>query len=284
MRKKLIALDMDGTLLSTNDMISDVNAQAIKDAQAADHIVMICSGRLQDGVILKLNEIGLSNLPISGGNGAVISVDGEIIERSVMNRESSKKLYEWLDTNEYPFVMCTVQGNYGSDLLFERETYEYSTNASAYKPHATTATNKEEHQKIFKHIIIEDFNDVPENVGILKFYLMTPNKEKKDAAQKFARDVGDLTVTSSFESNIEISDINANKGIGLKRVASYFNIPMEDTVAIGDNYNDSEMFDVAGFAVAMGNAAEGIKKITDAITLSNDENGVAHAITQYVLG
>jgi hydroxymethylpyrimidine pyrophosphatase-like HAD family hydrolase len=66
-------------------------------------------------------------------------------------------------------------------------------------------------------------------------------------------------------------------------MAEYYNIPIENTVAIGDNFNDVPMLEVAGLSVAMGNADPSVKEIADVVTLTNNEHGVAHAIEKYVL-
>ncbi|NGY88269.1 HAD hydrolase family protein [Bacillus megaterium] len=78
-------------------------------------------------------------------------------------------------------------------------------------------------------------------------------------------------------------NIKGNKGNGLKVMAKYFGIPLEDTVAIGDQFNDIPMFKVAGLSIAMANAEQEVKELSDVITLTNDENGVAYAIDNYVL-
>jgi Cof subfamily protein (haloacid dehalogenase superfamily) len=141
----------------------------------------------------------------------------------------------------------------------------------------------EEYTNKFPVTYTKAFADIPENAEIFKFFMMTPSMDKKATAKEFARGVGGLTVTSSFEDNVELSDATAHKGTGLTAVAKHFNIPMEDTVAMGDNYNDSGMLEAAGLSIAMENAEDGIKKISDAVTLTNDEDGVAHAINKYIL-
>ncbi|MCL2560336.1 MAG: Cof-type HAD-IIB family hydrolase [Turicibacter sp.] len=283
MRRRLIALDMDGTLFSSDHVISAANKKAIKDAREAGHVVMLCSGRMPKDLLKLLADEGMDELPVSGGNGAVTLVDGIMINETLMKREVSRKLYDWLEANDYPFMICTDKGHYASDRLFERSKYEHEANPSAETPYESTVATKEEYRDRFNYTTIETFDDVPEGVGILKCYLMTPNMGKKEKAETFARNLSGLTVTSSFESNVEISDIDAHKGTGLSVVAAHYGIPMCDTVAIGDNFNDTGMFEAAGLSVAMGNAEEAIKEMCDVVTLKNDEDGVAHAINQYVL-
>jgi len=200
-----------------------------------------------------------------------------------MNRGAVAKLYDWLDSYEYPFKIYTDQGIYGPKAFLERAKYEFTTNPPVDKPHFSDLLTMEEYTNKFPVTHITKTSDIPESAEIFKFFIMTPNMDKKAIAQAFAENVGGLTVTSSFEDNVELSDARAHKGTGLTAVAKYFNIPMEATVSMGDNYNDSGMIEAAGLSVAMGNAEDGIKKIADVVTLTNDEDGVAHAINKYVL-
>lgn len=283
MRRRLIALDMDGTLVSSNHEISDVNKKAIKDAQAAGHVVMICSGRPHDTLLITLKNEGFSDLPISGSNGAVTLIDGEIVNRVSMNRDAAAKLYAWLDANEYPFKIYTDCGIYGPKEFLARAKHEFMTTTRVENPHFANFGKMEEYQNKFATNYTKKFSDIQEDASIFKFFMMTPNMDKKATVQAFAKSIGGLTITSSYEDNVELSDITAHKGTGLTVVANHFNIPIEDTVAMGDNYNDSGMLETAGLAVAMANGEIGIKEISDVVTLSNDEDGVAHAIRQYVL-
>lgn len=274
---------MDGTLVSSKHKISKVNKEAIKAARDAGHMIMICSGRPHDSLTITLNEEGFSDLPISGSNGAVTLIDGQIIHSASMNVDSAHRLYDWLDKNEYPFKTYTDQGIFGPETFFERARYEFKNNLPVDKPHFADLATMEEYTNKFPMTYTKKFTDIPESADIFKFFMMTPNRSKKAAAQKFAKSIGGLTVTSSYEDNVELSDAEAHKGTGLRAVAKHFNIPMVDTVAMGDNYNDSGMLEAAGLSVAMGNAEDGIKKIADVVTLTNDEDGVAHAIKKYCL-
>jgi hydroxymethylpyrimidine pyrophosphatase-like HAD family hydrolase len=78
-------------------------------------------------------------------------------------------------------------------------------------------------------------------------------------------------------------DTNGHKGNGIRVMAEYFNIPIENTVAIGDNFNDVPMLKTAGLSIAMENGDPAVKEIADVVTLTNNEHGVAHAIEKYVL-
>jgi len=282
-QKKLIALDMDGTLLSSNHEISAVSKKAIRAAQAAGHMVMICSGRAHDRLLVTLEEEGLGDLPISASNGAIALVDGVVIDRIYMNRASVKKMFDWLDARQYPFQIFTDDGFYRPEGFIERAKHEFITTERVKHPHFNDLKKMETYLKSSPATYVSQFSDILAEVPLFKIYLYSPHMAKKAAAVEFAKSIAGLTITSSFEDNVEITDLKANKGTGLAVIAKHFNILIEDTIAIGDNYNNLGMLEAAGFSIAMGNAEEGIKRITDAVTLTNNEDGVAYAINKYVL-
>ena len=280
MKKKLIALDMDGTFLTSKGTVTAQNKQAVRAAEEAGHLVMICSGRPHDSLLSFLKEEGIEHTPISGSNGSITVVDNKIIDCIFMDNTISKKLYNWLDERKYPFKLYTDKGSFGPVDFWERVKYEFTENPPEDERHLE---GMEEYVNKYPIIPTKDFDDLPNQTGIFKFFISTPGSEKKADLEEFAHQMGGLTVTSSFPDNVEISDQDGHKGTGIKAVAKHYNIPIEDTVAMGDNHNDVGMLETAGLSVAMGNAEEEIKEMADVVTLTNDENGVAHAIYKYIL-
>lgn len=142
--------------------------------------------------------------------------------------------------------------------------------------------NKKKSNLITDFQKIEDVVNNPE-LEISKFFILTFNAGHRAQLLSMLQEDTDIMVTASAPTNLEIMDKNGHKGNGLKQMAAHFNIPIEDTVAIGDNFNDVPMLEAAGLSVAMGNAEEDVKKLCDVVTLTNNEHGVAHAIEQFVL-
>jgi len=282
MSKKLIALDMDGTLLSTTKTISPENKQAIKEAQAAGHIVMVCSGRPHVSLTKFLQDAGLGGLPISASNGTISIVDGKVIDQVVMDKKVTKKVFEWLVKHQFPFNLYTAQGVFAHTMFFEW-AWQEAKQRPDFEERKTEFARIEDY---FRAIITDRFDqweELPSDLGIFKFFVLTPELARKTMLEDFAGTVTGATFTSSFPDNVEISDVRGHKGTGITAIANYFGIPTSDTVAIGDNFNDIGMLEVAGLAVAMENAEYGVKAIADVVTLSNDDHGVAHAIRKYVL-
>lgn len=121
------------------------------------------------------------------------------------------------------------------------------------------------------------------DLTVQKFFVPTLYGKIKTELTSYLSGIPSIVTTSSGPLNLEVMDQNGNKGNALKRMAEYYGIPLENTVAIGDNFNDIPMLQIAGLSIAMGNADPLVKEICDIVTHSNVENGVAYAIHQYIL-
>ncbi|WP_459503392.1 Cof-type HAD-IIB family hydrolase [Bacillus sp. C1] len=282
---KLIALDMDGTLLSSNLEISKENLQAIRDAKAAGHIVMICSGRAKEDVLKLLEEYELS-LPVGASNGAIVYVDGKVINARCLQTDKVYKLAKLLEYEGFPYKLYTNNGVYSPYNWKEQVMQAFKENENALDVTMEELERITEKQK--KSNLITDYQKIEDVVNnpdleISKFFISTFNDEQRSQLLQSLQEDEEIMVTASAPTNLEIMDKHGHKGNGLQEMASYFNIPIQNTIAIGDNFNDVPMLEVAGLSVAMGNAEEEVKKLCDVVTLTNNEHGVAHAIEQYVL-
>ena len=104
------------------------------------------------------------------------------------------------------------------------------------------------------------------------------NPDKVRTGREYFASRFDVAMVVSFEHNFEMQHPDVSKGNALTKLAAHLNISMEDTVAIGDNFNDVSMLKMAGLGIAMGNGEPEIQALAKAITLTNVEHGVAHAI------
>jgi len=286
MRKRLIALDIDGTLLDNARRIPDENIQAIKEAQRAGHMVMICSGRPHDSLLTFLKEEGMPDLPVSASNGSLTIVEGKIIHQVSMDLLVVEQLVAFLEKGEYPYNVFTEEGVVGHSAFLKRSKQALTDNPEQAQAMLARGMDYDGLVKYMAQVVSNHFTEwqeFPTERSVVKLYIYTPCPEKKAALTTFAATLPDLTVTSSFPDNIEISAAAGHKGTGVMAVADYFNIPIADTVAVGDNFNDKGMFETAGFGIAMGNAEAEIKELADVVTLPNDEFGVAHAIRTFIL-
>lgn len=282
--KKLIAIDLDGTLLSSNIEISKENIQAIQKAQEAGHIVMICSGRAPEDIKTVIDQTPLQ-CPVAGSNGTMVIADGKLLSQVSINKEKVDNVAAILNEKQFPFKLYTSEGIYVAKtwadrmLAFLEKNPEVSKGLTPKEYKFMTEQPKESDSiKLFEQI-----DDVlnKENIAIQKFFIPTISGKAELIAT--LKEIEDISITTSGPFNIEIMDVNGHKGNGVKVMAEYFGIPIENTVAIGDNFNDVPMLEVAGLSIAMGNADPTVKDLADVVTLTNNEHGVAHAIEKYVL-
>ncbi|UPM56321.1 Cof-type HAD-IIB family hydrolase [Gottfriedia acidiceleris] len=281
---KLIALDLDGTTLNSKKIISEETLNSIKKAQVAGNIVMILSGRSPSSVYDELLKYGL-NCPVGGHNGTELYVNGKLIELNSLGRPQVQKIALNIEKEDLPYNVSNNKGIFAPRnwnkrfeqlVLSGRVPKEYFSNR--HFKMFTTPPNVYGHSyfsKVQEIIDNEDFT-------IQKFLILTLDPKQMERLEKKLRFIDEIFVTSASPFNLEVTHINGNKGYGLKAMASYFNIPLENTVAIGDEKNDLPMFNIAGLSIAMGNAEEEVKLSCDVVTLSNDENGVAYAFEKYI--
>lgn len=282
---KLIALDLDGTTLNSNKEISDENIRAIKKAQQQGHIVMILSGRTPSSINEQLAKYNL-DCPVGGNNGTAIFANGKLLELNSLGHLQNQKVAIEIEKENVPYNISTNKGIFAPRNWDERldnvlslgrvpaEFYE-----NKHFKMFTTSPN------VYGHSFFDDVEEIINNqeFTIQKFLILGLDPEQKKRLQQKLQSIDETYVTGSSPFNLEVTHINGNKGYGLKIMARHFKIPLEDTVAIGDENNDIPMFNVAGLSIAMGNAEEEVKLQSDVVTLSNDENGVAYAIEKYIL-
>ncbi|MFY4775760.1 Cof-type HAD-IIB family hydrolase [Metabacillus sp. RGM 3146] len=282
---KLFALDMDGTTLSSKNEISPENIQAIKKAQSLGHKVMVLSGRAPESINKLLDKYDI-HLPIGGSNGTAVFADGKLLELTSLTDSQDRIIAEEAEKEVVPFKIYTNKGIYFHSEWSVRLEKVLSSGAVPAEHY-----EDENYEKMIRipntseeALIFDDIRTLlmDEELTIQKFFILVLDPIQRNRILTSMKSIEGVYVTTSSPFNIEIMNINGNKGNGLKVMAKYLNIPLEDTVAIGDQYNDIPMFKASGFSIAMGNAQEEIKRMSDYITLTNDENGVAHAI-DYVL-
>lgn len=283
---KLIAIDLDGTLLSQHTHITQENVQAIRKAESQGHMVMICSGRAPEDIqeILKKYEL---SCPLAGSNGTVVQAEGKLLGSVSMSRDTIMQIAKKLDDVRAPYRIYTNQG------IFVPEDWSERVNTDLQ---GDTIKVEGLSDELFRRIteqpqqsdLIKYFHDYHELFGredlkVQKFFILTLNQQKKSELNTYLSNISGAAATSSGAMNIEVMDKDGNKGNALKMVADYYGISMDDTVAMGDSFNDIPMLQVAGLSIAMGNADPAVKQLCKTETLSNTENGVSYALEQFIL-
>ena len=281
---KVIASDMDGTLLDENHMLTDRTAEAIKKAQAAGIRFIIATGRgyMSAMPLMRGKQIDCDYVATSGAE--VRNSKGEMIQRNVMKKEDYTMAYELLE--KY-------------NLLYTIETDEYSCFIGSEEQ---LEENMIQHMKVFyKTMSEEDIRKLPffnlvmsrcrayasfeefaeANLEVTKMFSMSNDIELLKNLGIELRKNPNLAVSSSFYDNLEITDAKAQKGIALKTYIESLGYTMDEVMVFGDSMNDESMLAMDFSAtVAMENAVDEIKAVVKYITKSNEEDGVAYAIEE----
>lgn len=266
---KLIAIDMDGTLLNSEKKISKENIDTINEAMKRGIRVAICTGRPYSGIEPYAKEIGLCN-----ENEYIISQNGSYVSNGNDTKTISAK---YLKSQEVSEILSYLQDkNVGTVLVTDRDYLAYNCEVNEEMKH--------DGDLVFKKIkkFDEHKNNI-EDLKLLKIMILDKNHKIDELMKNMDKSIiNNFYVVRSMPYLVEIMAKNIDKGYGLSKLAEHLNINHKDIMVIGDEVNDIGMFKVAGLGVAMGNANKEIKKLADFITLSNDENGVSYAINYFM--
>ncbi len=268
MKFKLIAIDMDGTLLNSQNDISLRTKNAIDKAKDKGVNIVLATGRILESAKIFADELKLSN-PILACNGAII-IDKyrNVIYNRPVEIDLAKKVMNL--GREYDIYYHF----YNEEFLFSNK---YVKGIADYY----SGKSQRIDIKLFK-----DDNEILENkdLNIFKFLFIDNDMDKLNNLRKDFAAIEGLNITKSWENNLEVMDFRASKGIGLEYLCNEMNISQDQVIAIGDSENDLTMLAFAGLGVAMGNGDEVVKLKSDYITATNDEDGVAKVIEKFILG
>ncbi len=284
---KLLALDLDGTLLNSRGEISEKNLEAIQQAEQIGVLVTIATGRRFRDALPVARQINL-NAPLICHNGALLKRADtlETVAVSLLEKETVREILR-------------VGKEFGGDALLSADPIGkgvllYDTISAENIPlqkyiawskrlHGAEAEEAVHHVKNLEAVCGEI-----ETVHISFSGTLAPMAELEMILRDELNDSVTILTTVYPRLDFTLIDIlppDASKGIGVEKLALINKFSAENVMAIGDNFNDLEMLEYAGTAVVMGNASPEMLERADFFsTLSNDENGVALAIEKFVLG
>ncbi|ETI88315.1 MAG: Hydrolase [Clostridium butyricum DORA_1] len=280
---KLIASDMDGTLLNSKHEIAEESVAAIRNAENSGIIFAISTGREYDNVepFLKKHNIRCQCVLMNGAEYR--DEDGNIVEVINIDIEIASKIIEILNKNKVSARIFTDKGVYTSDTK-EEALKEMTYRTMSFNPDMTIEEAIEEAKKQPYFIQLKYIDDIKEflesGIEIRKFVAFHRDVELINEMKSQIGKLTGIAVSSSFIDNIEVTHMTAQKGIILAKVAQKMGIDKSEVMVLGDSFNDYSMFEVFEECVAMENAVPEIKKIAKYITDTNDNFGVAKAINR----
>lgn len=267
MKYRLIALDLDGTLLNSKKELSPANDAVLRRAQADGAEIVIATGRF----FTALPE-WLRTLPYVR---YFLTVNGA----KLYDRASERVLYQaeipWrqaLEIMDYFGTLPVVYDCYQDDTAWMSAAMLAQAEAYAYDDFYRAMMRLRQPVDDLKAFLRRRQRDVQKTMCLFRPEDM-PLREQ--LLRSMAGQFPDTAVTSSIPNNIELTHKHATKGAALTALAELLGIPKAETLAFGDDLNDVSMLEAAGVGVAMGNAWDAVKKAADAVTETCDRDGVA---------
>ena len=287
---KLIAIDLDGTLLNSYGEVSEVNKQAINMAIKKNIEVVLTSGRMPKAILPIANEINANNYIISANGASVYDVkNDEIIYNNYISKEKTLEIIDICEKNNMFYSLYT-----NNVILTKSLNYNILYYNSENK-------NKSEDKKIKINIISDMYKYIQEykNDDFLKFTICDSSEivfRSVINKLKSIKNIDILEVSHMSKKIIsygseehevsyyytEITNRNVNKWTALQELIKKLGIQKEEVIAIGDNINDQDMIINAGLGIATGNSSPKVQEIADRVVASNNENGVAEGINKYI--
>lgn len=286
---KLVAIDLDGTMLNSYGMVTENTKQVIKNTINKGTEVIIASGRPIDSIKTIAKEIGSENYFIAGNGALIYDIKkDEIIYEKFMNKQKVLEIIKICEENSIAYNIYTEKTIIAKGLKYN-VLYYYKENL------------KKEENKKTNITIVEDVYEYIKNLENEKFLKITVCDETKSVFNSIIRklrkveDIDVLDVLHMSRKMIkqgtedvpieyyytEISLKDVDKWNAIEYLANKMNISKDEIIAIGDNINDKKMIENAKVGIAMGQSTPVITEIADFVTLNNNEDGVAKALEKY---
>lgn len=265
---KLVAIDIDGTLLNPQKEITPEVFEAIQEAKQAGVKIVITTGRPITGVQTILKELNLTD-----EGDYVITFNGGLVQDVATQKDIVKETLSYEDYLDIellsrkltvPMHASTKEGIYTANRNIGKYTIYESTLVDA--PIFYRTPDEMKTKEIVKTMMVDEPDRLDETI-------------KQIPADFFDK----YNIAKSAAFYLEITPKTVNKGLAIQRLATFLGLTLDETMAIGDEENDRSMLEVVGTPVVMENGNPELKKIAKYITKSNEESGVAHALREWVL-
>ncbi len=270
---RLLAIDIDGTLLDPQYQISAANLAALRRAHRNGVEVVLVTGRRHTFAMPVAEMLGFDLWLISSNGAVTRSSRGELFHRDLLPRATARKLCEYMREFWNNLV-----------LTFDHEGKGALTVERLDELHASIARWLEKNASFIE--LVTPITDALRTDPIQAMFCGTLGRMRQAEARLAAGHLaGEVTVLKTqYDARdlciIDVLNYGCSKGHALKRWAAHRGLERHEIMAIGDNYNDIEMLAFAGVPFVMGNASDDVKQNGWAVTLPNDQSGVAAALEE----
>lgn len=270
---KLIALDLDGTLLNSEKRLSERNREALICCAKKGIEIVPATGRTLDGI-----PPVIKNIP---GVRYAITTNGASIRNLLTNEEiDSRKM-----TSQLALQILGYAHPY--HIMYDAYIEGRGISEDRFYDHLDEYGIAEVSQQMIRETrdVVPNILDYIRDCGkeIEKVNMFFSEEETRVWMRGRLSTIPEILVSSSLPNNLEINCPEASKGQAILRLATILGLEREQTMAFGDGENDFDMLEKSGFGVAMENSDDQLKKTADYVTVTNDQDGVAAAIEKFVL-
>ncbi len=252
-----IVVDIDGTFLDSREEVPQENVRAVLEALENGVQVIFASGRMLASITGLLKKHFRREFPVIAYNGGLVASNGRIHLKKALDRNIAVEIAaDVLKQNVY------IQAYVNDELVVPKDCEQ----ARAYSIHSGVG---------FK--VKRDFVGFLEANDTMKLLAIDKPDVLEHLKTSLSKNHPDADIFKSFATYLDIVPRGTNKGAALQRLAKVIDLQLSETVAFGDNDNDVPLFEVAGYAVAMGNATAAAKAAADTIAPSADDAGFARS-------
>lgn len=271
---QLVAIDLDGTLLNRQKQITPRNLRALEEVRKRGVLIVPVTGRPWAGVPREVMDLpGLRYTVTSNGATIRDHVENRVLREHHLDMELSLDILA--RTAHFDMVREVCRDGIGyleqGDFDILRARYE--------------GTAMLDYLLATRQVVPGTLPDFIRSAGmpVEELYFLTNSREAKVELRSFLTGIPGIGFANPFPNDLEVMSSGIDKGVGLDWLTDYLHIPLEATMAIGDEGSDLPMLEKAGLSVAMSNGASFVKKAADFVTSSCDEDGVALALERFIL-
>ncbi len=264
---RLIALDLDGTVLTSDVSILPSTVEAVAYARSRGVKVIVCTGRIVGEAAVFSRELGASSLLISAGGAAISDVkNARNVKEWAMPWDIGARVVEAVQNRPVTVMI------YVGDRLY----------LNPYSDEILSNTKRTEGFWSSKVVLPDVAGTIREHRFPVSKVFARGETEHLAAALQEIGQLDGIHITRSAENNFEIMPKGVNKGRALRELAHVMGISMDEIMAVGDSDNDTDMLRCVGMPVVMANGDDAVKQLAKYITDTNDNDGVAKAIYKFV--
>lgn len=264
---QLIAIDLDGTLFNSQQEVTERTEKALKAAIEQGVQVILATGKTRSSALSLIARLGLTTPGIYLQGLAVYNADGSLRYQSVLDKVIARRFITFAEDRGFTVVA------YSGGSILARARNRHTDLLLKYGEPEVKA--------------VGPLQNILDSTPVNKLMAVEIGEERRIKALRWQLgmqiDGAARLVQAALPDMLEIVPLGGSKGSALKVLLKELNIPIENTMAIGDGENDIEMIQLAGIGVAVGNAGVHVKQAADYVVGTNDEDGVAEAIERFVL-